>query len=67
MKWFNINKSKEAEGKYQYRIEISKRLAASEYVYNDVDHNTARETIRENSKISAKDILSYYELKKHKP
>jgi hypothetical protein len=31
-----------------------------------VDINTAWETIRENIKISAKDSLSYYELKKHK-
>jgi hypothetical protein len=31
------------------------------------DLNKAWETIRENIKISAKESLSYYELKKHKP
>jgi hypothetical protein len=32
-----------------------------------VDVNKAWETIRENIKISAKESLGYYELKKHKP
>jgi hypothetical protein len=32
-----------------------------------VDINTAWENIRQNIKISAKDSLGYYELKKHKP
>jgi hypothetical protein len=29
--------------------------------------NSARETIREDTKISVKESLGYYELKKHKP
>jgi hypothetical protein len=33
----------------------------------EMDINSVRETIRENSKISAKEILGYYELKKLKP
>jgi hypothetical protein len=33
----------------------------------EVDVNRAWETIRENIKISAKEGLGYYELKKHKP
>jgi hypothetical protein len=33
----------------------------------EVDVNKAWETIRENIKISAKESLGYYELKKHKP
>jgi hypothetical protein len=33
----------------------------------EVDVNKARETIRKNIKISAKESLGYYELKKHKP
>jgi hypothetical protein len=32
-----------------------------------VEINTARETIRENIKISAKESLGYFELRKHKP
>jgi hypothetical protein len=32
-----------------------------------VDINNTWETIRENIKISAKESLGYYELKKHKP
>jgi hypothetical protein len=32
-----------------------------------VDINRALETIRENIKISAKESVGYYELKKHKP
>jgi hypothetical protein len=34
---------------------------------DDVDINTAWETIRQNIKISAKRSLLYYELEKHKP
>jgi hypothetical protein len=33
----------------------------------EVDINSAWETVREDIKISAKDSLYYYELKKHKP
>jgi hypothetical protein len=33
----------------------------------EVDINRAWGTIRENIKISAKESLGYYELKKHKP
>jgi hypothetical protein len=34
---------------------------------DDVDINIALKTIRENIKISAKESLGYYELKKYKP
>jgi hypothetical protein len=33
----------------------------------EVDINRAWETVRENTNISAKEILGYYESKKHKP
>jgi hypothetical protein len=33
----------------------------------EVDNNSSWETIRENIKISAKESLGYFELKKHKP
>jgi hypothetical protein len=50
----------------QYRVEISTRFAALENLDTVVDVNKAWETIRENIKISTKESLGYYELKKHK-
>jgi hypothetical protein len=41
-------------------------FAALENLDTEVDINSAWETIRENLKISAKENLDYYELKKHK-
>jgi hypothetical protein len=64
---FNLKKLNEVEGKEQYRVEISDRFAALENVDTEVDINRARETLRENIKISAEESLGYYELKKHKP
>jgi hypothetical protein len=52
MERFNLKKLNEVEGKEQYHVEISNRFAC--------------ETIK-NIKISAKESLGYYELKKHKP
>jgi hypothetical protein len=43
-----------------YFSKLSKILA-------EVDTNRAWKTVRENIKISAKETLGYYELKKHKP
>jgi hypothetical protein len=53
------------EGKEQYRVEISNRFAALENLDTEVDVDKAWVTIRENIKISAKESLGYYELKKH--
>jgi hypothetical protein len=55
------------EGEEQYRLEISNSLTALENLDAEVDISRAWETIRENIKISAKESLGYYELKKHKP
>jgi hypothetical protein len=52
MERFNLKKLNEVEGKEQYRVEISNRFAALE-------------TIRQNTKISIKESLGYYELEKH--
>jgi hypothetical protein len=46
---------------------ISNRFAALENLHAEVDINRALGTIRENIKISPKESLGYYELKKHKP
>jgi hypothetical protein len=66
---FNLKIFNEVEGKEQYRVEISSRFVASGNSDAEVDINTRRacETIRENIKISAKESVGYYELKKHKP
>jgi hypothetical protein len=42
-------------------------FAALEDLDAEVEINSAWETIRENIKISAKECLGYYELRKHKP
>jgi hypothetical protein len=67
MERFNLKKLNEVEGEEQYRVEISNRFAALENLYTEVDVNKARETIRENIKISTKEWLGYYELKKNNP
>jgi hypothetical protein len=62
---FNLKKLNEVEGKGPYRAEISNRFGALEILDTEVDIYRAWKTIRDNIKISAKESLSYYELKKH--
>jgi hypothetical protein len=64
---FNLKKINEVEGKEQYRVEVSNRFAALEDLDTKVEINRAWQTIRENIKISAKESLGYYELRKHRP
>jgi hypothetical protein len=64
---FNLRKLYEVEGKEQYSVEISNIFISLENLDAEVGINRAWETIRENIKISAKESLGYYELKKHKP
>jgi hypothetical protein len=66
MERFNLKKSNDVEGKEQFRAEVSNRFAALEDLDAEVEINSAWETIRENIKISAKESLGYFELKKHK-
>jgi hypothetical protein len=63
---YSLKKLYEVKGKEQYNPEISKRFSALENL-DEVDINRAWETIIENIKISAKESLGYYEMKKHKP
>jgi 50S ribosomal subunit-associated GTPase HflX len=63
----NLKKLHEVECKEQYRVEVSNRFAALDHLDKEVEINSARQMIRENIKISAKESLGYYELKKHKP
>jgi hypothetical protein len=58
---FKLKKLNKVEGKESYQV------AALENSDTEVDINRAWETIRENIKISAKESLGYYKLKKHKP
>jgi hypothetical protein len=68
MERFNLLKKLNwVEGKEKYHGEVSNRFAASEDLHAEVEINSAWETIRENIKISAKESLGYYEMKKHKP
>jgi hypothetical protein len=67
MERFNLKKLNEVEGKEQYNVEVSNRFAALEDLDTEVEINSAWEMIRENIKISAKESLGYYELRKHKP
>jgi hypothetical protein len=61
---FNLKKLNKVEGKEQYHVEFSNRFAALEDLDAEVEINSAWEMIRENIKISAKENLGYFELKK---
>jgi hypothetical protein len=65
MERFNLKKLNDVEGKEKFRVEVSNRFAALEDLDTEVEINSAWETIRENMKISAKESLGYFELKKH--
>jgi hypothetical protein len=63
---FNPKKFNDVEGKEQFRVGVSNWFAALESLDAGVEINSAWEMIRENIKISAKDSLCYFELKKHR-
>jgi hypothetical protein len=67
MERFNLKKLNEVEGKEKCRVEVLNRFAALEDLETEVEINSACEMIRENIKISAKESLGYFELKKNKP
>jgi hypothetical protein len=67
MKRSNLKKLNNVEGKEQFHVEVSNRFAALEDLDTEMEINSAWETIRVNIKISAKENLGYYELRKHKP
>jgi hypothetical protein len=54
MERFNFKKLKEAEGKEQFRVEVSIRSAALEDFDAEVKINSALKTIRENIDMTAK-------------
>jgi hypothetical protein len=67
MERYNLKKLNDIEGKEQFRVEVPNRFAALEDLDTEVESNSAKETIRENIKISAKKSIGYFEFKKHKP
>jgi hypothetical protein len=67
MERFNLKKLNDVEGKEQFCVEVSNRLAALEDLDTEVEINSAWETIRENTKVSGEESLGYCELKNHKP
>jgi hypothetical protein len=60
MKRFKLKKLNEAEGKDQYRVEVSNRFAALEDFEAEVEFKNALGIITEKIKISAKDSLSFF-------
>jgi hypothetical protein len=66
MERFNLKKLNDVEGREQFRVEVSNRFAALEDLDTEVEINSALETIREYIKISSKESLDYFKLKKHK-
>jgi hypothetical protein len=64
MERINLKNLNEVHCKEQYRAEISNRFPALENLHTEVDVNKAWKTIGENIKISAKEGLGSYELKK---
>jgi hypothetical protein len=63
----NLKKINELGYKEQYPVEISSRFIDLENLDAEVDIKSAWEAIRQNTRISAKESLGYYELTKHKP
>jgi hypothetical protein len=66
MERFTLKKLNEVESKEKYHVEVSNRFVALEDMDAEVEINSAWEMIRENIKISAKESLHYFQLKKHK-
>ena len=64
---FDFRKLNELEVRKQYQTEISNRFETLEYLKDGQFINRAWENIKENVKISAKEILGLYELKQHTP
>jgi hypothetical protein len=64
---FNLRKVSELEVRKQYRIKISNRFAALEYLNDSEGIIRAWENSPKNIKTSAKEGLCLYELRQHKP
>jgi hypothetical protein len=67
MEMLNIKKLNEVEDKEKYQVEVSDKSATLENLSTEVEINSAREMIRENIKVSGKESLGFYGMKKHMP
>jgi hypothetical protein len=63
----NFKKLNEGQVKEQYQFTIKNKFSALENLEDNRDTNKAWDTIRKKIKISAKEGVSYCELKHHKP
>jgi hypothetical protein len=59
MERFNLRKLNKVEGKEEYCVASPNKFTALENLYDNVDINTAWETISQNIKILAKKSLGY--------
>jgi hypothetical protein len=64
MEWVNVKELKETEYKEMHDVAVRSRFADLD---TEMEIKNAWEMFRENIKISAKESVGYYELKKHKP
>jgi hypothetical protein len=64
MERFSLKKLNKVGGKEKYHVEFSNRFVALEDLDAAVEINNAWDMIRENIKVSAKDSLGDYELKR---
>jgi 50S ribosomal subunit-associated GTPase HflX len=64
MERLDLKKLKEVEGKEKYHLMVLNGIAALEDFDAEVEINSAWEMTRKNIKISAKESLGYFELKK---
>jgi hypothetical protein len=63
---FNLKKLREMEVRKQFQTEICNRFEALDNLNDSEDINRAWENIKENVKISAKEMLGLYGQKQHK-
>lgn len=66
MRRFSLKKQMNVEFRKQYLVKVSNISQALENLNKNMDSNGAWGSIRINIKISAKNILRYYNLKKNK-
>jgi hypothetical protein len=59
----NLKKLNDVEGKEKYRFDVPNRFEALEDLDAKVKINSARKTIKQNTKFSSKESSGYYKLK----
>jgi hypothetical protein len=67
METFNLKQLKEVEGKQKYRAEVSNRFAALEDLDDEVELIVPGKYLERIQTFQPKRLLSYFEMKTHKP